>query len=179
MEICLIVTFLLILVFLFRFTVLKKIKDDNRYREPPNDKYIAIPSIKIVNAACLFLAVLCLFLGLFLFELLHASPKRNDQIAWYFMFAFSFLSGSYYAVMLHTQYFYFYFGKDYIEFNLEIGKHSKDAITISLEEIGNIVQDTKEYRIVLKNQGHYRVNIKKIEGLVGSELLKKKLAHPL
>ncbi|MGB2809437.1 MAG: hypothetical protein WBC22_16975, partial [Sedimentisphaerales bacterium] len=137
------------------------------------------PSIKIVNAACFFLVVLCLFLGLFLFEFLYKSPQLNDQIAWYLMFAFSALSVFYYGLMLHTQYFYFYFGEDYIEFNLEIGKRSKDAITISLEEIGNIVQDTKDYRIVLKNQGHYRVNIKKMEGLVGSELLKKKLAHHL
>jgi len=90
----LIAIFLLILVFIFRFIVLKKIKDDNRYREPPNDKYIAIPSIKIVNASCLFLVILCLFLGLFLSEFLYASPKLNDQIAWYFMFAFSFLSGN-------------------------------------------------------------------------------------
>ena len=93
------------------------------------------------------------------------------------MIAYLGLSGLYYALMLHTQYFYFYFGKDSIEFNLRIGKRSKDVVTLSLKEIGSINKGDDEYHIILKTQGRYSVNTKKIEYLIGSELLKKKLEN--
>ncbi len=145
MEVGLVIVILLMLTFLLRFIVLNKIKKDNYYREPSNNNYVAIPSIKILDQVCFCLTMLYMALGLFLFELFYTTPKPLDKISWYFMVVCLGLNGLYYAMMLHTQYFYVYFGKDHIEFNLRIGKRSKDAVKLSTEEIDGINKSTNEY----------------------------------
>lgn len=177
MEISLTIIFLMVVVFLFRIIVLKKIKNHNRYCEPADDNYIAIPSVKIVNTICFSFVISCMALGLFLFEVFYTAPKFVDEVSWYVMIAFLGLSGLYYTVMLHTQYFYFTFGEDYIEFNLKIGKRSKDAIKLSLQEIEGIKKDANKYCIILKDKSCYSIDFQKTAGLIGSELLKKKLAN--
>jgi len=171
----LIAIFLSILVFLFRFIVVKKIKNGNRYRELLKDTYVAIPSIKIVNATCFCFVMLCMTLGVFLFEFFYTSPKFYDEISWYFMITCFGLSGTYYGIMLYKQYFYFCFTEDYIEFNLKIGSRSKDAVKIPREAISDTKRRDEGLLITLKNQDSYFIDFKKIDILIGSELLKKKL----
>ncbi|MBW8040476.1 MAG: hypothetical protein FVQ85_10790 [Planctomycetes bacterium] len=154
---------------------MKKIKSDNRYREALNDKYVAIPSIKIANVTCFFCVILCMALGVFLFEFFYASTKLNDNISWYSMIICLVLSGTYYGLMLHKQYFYFCFTEDHIEFNLKIGSRSKDAVKIPREEISETKRRDEGFLITLKNQDSYFISFNKIEILMGSELLKKKL----
>ena len=177
MKISLIVIFLLILVFLFRLIVLERIKRDNRYREPSKDNHVAIPSIKIVNITCFSFVLLCMAIGLVLFEFFYSTPGFAGKISWYIMMACIGLSGLYYAIILHTQYFYFSFREDYMEFNLKIGKRYKDSIKIFREEIESINENTNKYDILLKDRSCYSIASKKIECLVGSELLKEKLAN--
>lgn len=163
------------IVFLLKTAVLKKIKENSRYHEPPDNKYVAIPYICAVNLTCYFIVVICMFSGFFLFDIMYAKPA--DSALWFIMMISAASSGLYYGLMIHKKYFYFTFGEDYIEFYMKIGNHSEDAINIPTEEIESIKKDAKGYCIVLKDQSRYTINTKNIEGLSGSELLKKKLEN--
>ena len=175
MEICLIVIFLLVLAFIIRIIALKKIKDNNRYCEPQSNSYVAIPSVKIVNAICFSFVLLCILLGLLLFEISYSIPKFADVISWYVMIACIGLNGLYYALMLHAQYFHVIFEEAYIEFCFKIFSRPKDKVRFPIEEIIAIEKEGGNYIIMLKNKNTYHIKNKEIDGLVGSELLRDKM----
>lgn len=65
------------------------------------------------------------------------------------MMAIGTVTGLYWAISLHAQYFFFAIDDDYLEFNLELGKRA--GCKVPINEILEFNKKPRKYLIKLKN----------------------------
>jgi hypothetical protein len=116
------------------------------------------------------------FTMMFLFEFFYREPGLVDRVFWFLMLLGFAIMGIYLGASLHKQYFFFFWGEDFVEYILTIDDScQKKATRLQKDDIAKVEKTEKHYIFTLTEDKPLKIRIKNLECLAGSEILKEKL----